>query len=121
MRIFNKDGSEGKMCGNGIRCIAKYLYDNKICNNMNNIKIETLSGVKYLDILENNKNESVVKVNMGQASLNPKDIPVLINKEKIVDELITMDDNEFYITCISVGSLCCVIFQGTKSELMIGV
>ena len=68
MRIFNKDGSEGKMCGNGIRCIAKYLYDNKICNNMNNIKIETLSGVKYLDILENNKNESVVKVNMGQAS-----------------------------------------------------
>jgi len=53
MRIFNKDGSEGKMCGNGIRCVAKYLYDNKICNNMKNIKIETLSGVKYLDILEN--------------------------------------------------------------------
>jgi len=53
MRIFNKDGSEGKMCGNGIRCVAKCLYDNKICSNMNNIKIETLSGVKYLDILEN--------------------------------------------------------------------
>lgn len=110
MRIFNKDGSEGKMCGNGIRCVAKYLYDNKICNNMNNIKIETLSGVKYLDILENNKNESVVKVNMGQASLNPKDIPVLINKEKIVDELITIDDNKFYITCVSVGNPHCVIF-----------
>ena len=110
MRIFNKDGSEGKMCGNGIRCVAKYLYDNKICNNMKNIKIETLGGVKYLDILENNKNESVVKVNMGQASLNPKDIPVLINKEKIVDELITIDDNKFYITCVSVGNPHCVIF-----------
>ena len=84
------------------------------------IAIATLSGVKYLDILGNNKNKSVVEEKMEHASLKPKDIPILINK-RIVDELITMDDNEFYITCISVGSLCCVIFQSTKSELMIGV
>ena len=53
MRIFHRDGSEGRMCGTGLRCVAKYLYDNKICTNMKNIEIETLSGVKYLDILEN--------------------------------------------------------------------
>ena len=51
MRIFNKDGSEGKMCGNGIRCVAKYLYDNGITSSRENIRVETLSGVKSLDII----------------------------------------------------------------------
>lgn len=110
MRIFNKDGSEGKMCGNGIRCVAKYLYDNKICDNLNNIKIETLSGVKELEILENKNNYSIVKVNMGKASLDPKDIPVLIQKDKIINELIVIDDKKYYINCVSVGNPHCVIF-----------
>ena len=67
MRIFNKDGSEGKMCGNGIRCVAKYLYDNGLVSGKNDIKIETLSGIKTLDILECNRKEALVKVNMGKA------------------------------------------------------
>ena len=67
MRIFNKDGSEGKMCGNGIRCVAKYLYDSGMTKSKTNIKIETLSGVKTADILENSGNESMIKVDMGKA------------------------------------------------------
>ena len=64
MRIFNKDGSEGKRCGNGIRCVAKYLLDLNMVKDEHDIKIETLSGVKKLNILKNNGNEAMVKVNM---------------------------------------------------------
>lgn len=110
MRIFNKDGSEGKMCGNGIRCVAKYLYDNKMCKSENGIKIETLSGVKTLDILENNGNEAKVKVDMGKASLNPSDIPMILSKEKVISEPITLDNDTYKITCVSVGNPHCIIF-----------
>lgn len=110
MRIFNKDGSEGKMCGNGIRCVAKYLYDNNMCNSEKNIKIETLSGVKTLDILENNGNEAKVRVNMGTASLNPSDIPMILSKDKVISEPITLDNDTYKITCVSVGNPHCIIF-----------
>lgn len=110
MRIFNKDGSEGKMCGNGIRCVAKYLYDNKMCKSEKNIKIETLSGVKTLDILENNGNEAKVKVDMGKASLNSSDIPMILSKDKVISEPITLDNDTYKITCVSVGNPHCIIF-----------
>lgn len=111
MRIFNKDGSEGKMCGNGIRCVAKYLYDNGICKEISGIKIETLSGVRTLDILENNKNEATVKVNMGKASLSPASIPMILNKDKVINENITLGNHMYSITCVSVGNPHCVIFE----------
>ncbi len=110
MRIFNKDGSEGKMCGNGIRCVAKYLYDTGIAKNKNNIKIETFSGVKTLDILKNSENEALVKVNMGKADLNPQSIPMLFQKEKVVNEPITINDEIYKITCVSMGNPHSVIF-----------
>ena len=110
MRIFNKDGSEGKMCGNGIRCVAKYLFDKGLCKDPKNIKIETLSGVKTLEITENNGNEANVKVNMGKPSFKPSEIPVVANKEKLVSEPITIDGNKYEITCVSVGNPHCVIF-----------
>ena len=110
MRIFNKDGSEGKMCGNGIRCVAKYLYDNKMCKSEKNIKIETLSGVKTLDILENNGNKAKVKVDMGKASLNSSDIPMILSKDKVISEPITLDNDTYKITCVSVGNPHCIIF-----------
>lgn len=110
MRIFNKDGSEGKMCGNGIRCVAKYLYDNNMCKSEKNIKIETFSGIKTLDILENNGNEAKVKVNMGTASLNPSDIPMILSKDKVISEPITLDNDTYKITCVSVGNPHCIIF-----------
>lgn len=110
MRIFNKDGSEGKMCGNGIRCVAKYLLDYGIVKKDKNLKIETLSGIKDLDVLENSEKEALVRVNMGEASLNADDIPMIFEKEKVISEPITINDEKYKITCVSMGNPHCVIF-----------
>lgn len=110
MRIFNKDGSEGKMCGNGIRCVAKYLFDNGIVKEKSGIKIETLSGVKIIDIIDNSVKEDLIKVDMGKASLNPNDLPAIFGKDKIINEKITLGDETFNITCVSMGNPHCIIF-----------
>lgn len=110
MRIFNKDGSEGKMCGNGIRCVAKYLFDNGIVKEKIGIKIETLSGVKIIDIIDNSAKEDLIKVDMGKASLNPNDLPAIFGKDKIINEKITLGDETFNITCVSMGNPHCIIF-----------
>lgn len=110
MRIFNKDGSEGKMCGNGIRCVAKYLLDSKMIKNKNGIKIETLSGIKELDIIEDDQNEAVVKVNMGRADLSSKSIPMIFDKDKVINEPVTLNDEIYNITCVSMGNPHAVIF-----------
>lgn len=110
MRIFNKDGSEGKMCGNGIRCVAKYLLDSKMIKNKNGIKIETLSGIKELDIIEDDQNEAVVKVNMGRADLSSKSIPMIFEKDRVINEPITLNDEIYNITCVSMGNPHAVIF-----------
>ena len=110
MRIFNKDGSEGKMCGNGIRCVAKYLWDSGKVKSKENIKIETLSGVKTLEILSDSGNESVIKVDMGKADLNSNNIPMIFEKEKVINEPITVNMENYNITCVSMGNPHCVIF-----------
>lgn len=110
MRIFNKDGSEGKMCGNGIRCVAKYLWDSGKIENKESIKIETLSGVKTLEILNDSGNESVIKVDMGKADLNSQNIPMIFEKEKVINEPITVNTESYNITCVSMGNPHCVIF-----------
>ncbi len=110
MRIFNKDGSEGKMCGNGIRCVAKYLLDYGIVKKKSGIKIETLSGIKTVDIIENSDNEAVVKVDMGKAGLRAENIPMIFPKEKVVSEPITLNGETYNITCVSMGNPHCIIF-----------
>ena len=110
MRIFNKDGSEGKMCGNGIRCVAKYLWDSGKVKSKDNIKIETLSGVKTLEILSDSGNESLIKVDMGKADLNSNNIPMIFEKEKVINEPITVNTENYNITCVSMGNPHCVIF-----------
>ena len=110
MRIFNKDGSEGKMCGNGIRCVAKYLYDSGNIEDKDNIKIETASGVKTLSIVENDGNTAIVKVDMGKAVLAAGEIPTISSKDKIIDEPITLNDKVYNITCVSMGNPHCIIF-----------
>ena len=75
MRMFNADGSEGKMCGNGVRCIAKYVYDYGLTDKTR-ISIETKGGIKYLDLQVENGKVKTVKVDMGEPILNTKEIPV---------------------------------------------
>jgi diaminopimelate epimerase len=110
MRIFNSDGSEAKMCGNGIRCVAKYLFDEKKIRK-NDLLIETLSGIKCLNILESTLTKSIVMVNMGSPNLQAKKLPFKteINKE-IINDHFEFGSFNFRITCISMGNPHCVIF-----------
>lgn len=122
MRIFNKDGSEGKMCGNGIRCVAKYLCDNELTSSKKRIRIETLSGVKTLDIVENTGSEAVVKVNMGEAVFECEKIPMVFSKSEVVNENVTINDKSYGITCVSMGNPHCVLFcDGVYSADIKGV
>mgnify|MGYP001202675867 FL=1 len=116
MRMFNLDGSEGKMCGNAIRCVAKYLYDNNIVRKLN-MTIETLSGIKELTLFTKNGLVSSVRVNMGRAELEPKQIPVLLPGDSVIDRPVTIGGNEYYITCVSMGNPHCVIFCRSVDEL----
>lgn len=110
MRMFNADGSEGKMCGNGIRCVGKFVYDNNIATK-NPLTIETLSGIKTIEIVEeSNKKANLLKVNMGAPILNAKDIPTRFNSEKVIDEKLVVDGDEFNVTCVSMGNPHCIVF-----------
>ena len=111
MRMFNLDGSEGKMCGNGIRCVGKYLFDHNIVDSeKSEITIETLSGVKTLKVYKQDGVVTKLRVDMGKAELNPKNIPVNIAKEKVINEAVTIDDTNYNITCVSMGNPHCVVF-----------
>lgn len=110
MSIYNADGSEAKMCGNGIRCVGKYVYDYKMTNKKV-ITVETESGIKRLDLNvgDDDKVESV-RVNMGQPSVASAEIPVDIDKEQVIDESIKIGGKKFKITCVSMGNPHCVTF-----------
>ncbi|MCQ2772021.1 MAG: diaminopimelate epimerase [Bacilli bacterium] len=103
MRMFNLDGSEGKMCGNAIRCVGKYVYDNGLTSDTL-ISIETLSGIKYLNLSVNNNKVDYVTVNMGKAHMIAKEIPVISDKEKVINEPIEVDGKTWNITCVSTGN-----------------
>lgn len=109
MRMFNADGSEGKMCGNGIRCVGKYVYDKGISHN-NPLMVETESGIKKLDLEIVDGKVATVTVDMGCPSLVPTDIPVKLGVDKVVNYPLKINDNEYFITCVSMGNPHCVIF-----------
>lgn len=116
MRMFNADGSEGKMCGNAIRCVGKYLYDFHKTEKTT-LKIETLSGIKTLFLnVENGKAQSV-KVDMGAPSLAPDRIPVRLDGEKIVGREVEIAGGRYAITCVSMGNPHCVAFGGNPDEI----
>ena len=118
MSMYNADGSEGKMCGNGIRCVAKYVYDNKMTDKTT-ITVETLSGIKTLELNVKNDKVETVKVNMGTPILLPKDVPVFSDKDKVVDEPIVIDDKEYRITCVSMGNPHAITFIENTDDLEI--
>ena len=109
MRMFNSDGSEGKMCGNGIRCVGKYVYEHGISHN-NPLRIETASGIKTLNLEIVDGKVETVTVDMGCPSLVPTDIPVKLGVDKVVNYPLKINDNEYFITCVSMGNPHCVIF-----------
>lgn len=109
MRIFNIDGSEGKMAGNSIRCVGKYLYDNKLVDKTE-IDIETASGIRHLSLFTRNGKVSSVTVDMGTAQLKPNHIPVLAKGDKIINYPAAIGDKEYKINCCAVGNPHCVVF-----------
>lgn len=109
MRMFNCDGTEGKMCGNGIRCVGKYLYDSGICKK-DKISIETQSGIKFLEITAKNGKAEFLSVDMGKPILNPELIPVNLKGKRIVNRSIRVDGSLYRITCVSMGNPHCVVF-----------
>lgn len=112
MRMFNLDGSEGLMCGNGIRCVGKFLYDNGMVDlEKDTITVETLSGIKTLKAYRQDGEVKQLRVDMGKAVLDPKDIPVAIDKEKVVNEPVQIDGEIYNITCVSMGNPHCVVFM----------
>ena len=109
MRMFNADGSEGKMCGNAIRCVGKYLFDRKITGKTE-LDIETLSGIRHLTLYPENGKVKTVQVDMGKAALSPESLPVLLPGEKIVDREANVAGGHYRITCVSMGNPHCVLF-----------
>ena len=103
MEMYNADGSQGAMCGNGIRCVAKYMYDYGITDKTS-ISVETKSGIKYLDLTLKNGKVDTVKVNMGAPILKASEIPVVSKKEQVINEPVTVDGKEWKITCVSMGN-----------------
>lgn len=110
MRIFNADGSEAKMCGNGIRCVGKYLYDKGMVGGRTTVTVDTLSGVKTLSLTAQNGKVQTVRVDMGAAILAPRDIPVDMDGARLVDAPLVVDEKVYHITCVSMGNPHCVVF-----------
>ncbi len=116
MRIFNSDGSEAEMCGNGIRCVGKYVYD-KGLTDKKELNIETLSGIKHLSLIVKNNTVEKVKVDMGIPKFKPEDIPVTFYDSKKVNgnsEFVQTDTmiegKKEMLTCVSVGNPHVVCF-----------
>ena len=109
MEMYNADGSRGEMCGNGIRCVAKYVYDYGLTDKTS-ISVETLAGMKYLDLTVEDGKVVLVKVDMGKPMLRPEEVPVVSEKEEVIDEPITVDGQEYRMTCVSMGNPHAVVF-----------
>lgn len=103
MRMFNSDGSEAEMCGNGIRCVGKFVYDKGLTNKQE-VDIETLAGIKHLVLNVEENKVKTVRVDMGEPILEAKMIPVISEKNPVTDLRITAGDKEFSFACISMGN-----------------
>lgn len=109
MDMYNADGSQAEMCGNGIRCVAKYVYDYGLTDKTS-ISIETLAGIKYLDLQVTDGKVSLITVNMGSPELVPDKIPVISDSKRVVDEPIEVGGTTYTMTCVSMGNPHCIVF-----------
>lgn len=118
MEMYNADGSEGKMCGNGIRCVAKYVFDNGMTDKTS-ITIETLAGIKTLQIIPEGGKAKLVRVNMGKPELRLENIPAVFEGETCIDCPITVDGKEYHVTCVSMGNPHAVVYMDDVEHLKI--
>ncbi len=110
MEMYNADGTRAQMCGNGIRCVAKYVYDYGLTDKTS-ITVESFGAVKYLDLtLGTDGTVSTVRVNMGAPILTASEVPVLSDNEQVVDEEITVNGQTYRMTCVSMGNPHAVVF-----------
>ncbi len=109
MVMYNADGSRAQMCGNGIRCVAKYVYENGLTDKKS-ISVVSMGAVKYIDLNVDNGAVVSVKVDMGKPILRASDIPVICDKERAVNEKIKVNGEEYEMTCVSMGNPHAVVF-----------
>ncbi|MEE2825737.1 MAG: diaminopimelate epimerase [Planctomycetota bacterium] len=121
MQMYNADGSESEMCGNGIRCVAKYLVDHGICDQPS-LRIETGAGILALDVFQQNGKVHQVRVDMGPPKLAPEDIPIRLPGEaveQVIDIPLQLEEHSLTATCVSMGNPHCVIFVDTLSDELV--
>ena len=118
MAMYNLDGSEGKMCGNGIRCVGKFLFDNGYASG-DTVTVETLSGIKTLKAIKEDGVVKALRVNMGKAILNPKDIPVNLDGDKVINRCVNIENKDYNISCVSMGNPHCIVFVDDVDNLEI--
>lgn len=110
MVMYNADGSRGAMCGNGIRCVAKYLFDKGYTNGKTEFTVESMGAVKHITVIEKDCVAIGATVDMGKPILKSSEIPVKCDKEKCINEELTLDDRTFHMTCVSMGNPHAVMF-----------
>lgn len=118
MDMYNLDGSQGAMCGNGIRCVAKYAYDYGIVDKTS-ISVATRSGIKYLDLTVKDGKVSMVRVNMGSPILNAKQIPVKAETEQVINAPLEVDGSIYHITAVSMGNPHAIVYMDDIESLEI--
>ena len=116
MNIYNADGSQAEMCGNGIRCVAKYVYDYGLTDKTE-ISVETLAGIKYLRLQVENGKVASVEVNMGAPILEPKEIPVAVEESPVVNVPVEVKGKIYHMTCVSMGNPHAIIYMNNVKDL----
>ena len=109
MEMYNADGSRSEMCGNGIRCVGKYVYDYGLTEK-EHISVETLAGIKYLDLTVEDGKVKLVKVDMGSPELVPENIPIVADGDRVIDEPINVNGTEYRMTGVSMGNPHAVVY-----------
>lgn len=118
MDMYNLDGSQGAMCGNGIRCVAKYAYDHGLVKKTS-ISVATKSGIKYLDLAIKDGKVSFVKVNMGSPILQARQIPVAAETEEVIDAPIEVNGTTYHFTGVSMGNPHAIVYMDDIDHLEI--
>ena len=120
MEMYNADGTRSEMCGNGIRCVGKFVYD-KGLTDKEQITVVSAGKIKYLDLTVENGKAVQIKVNMGEPILEAKQIPVVSDSNQVIDELIYISetDESYKMTCVSMGNPHAVVFMDDVADLQI--